>query len=164
MIFHHMMIVVSNMDEAIGLWRDVLGFKLNADATIPDGPAKSPTCILYPELLDDIFKSKGATSRMALLTSPDGAMIELQQPSVPKVQKAPAENLQYGFTGISELGLMVSDIDSLFKKVRDAGFKTQTEYIWDCGSMGRSFLFYDQDGSMIQIWETPGSFRPSWGI
>lgn len=160
--FHHMMIVVSDMDEAIRLWRDVLGFTLNADATLPDGPEPSPTCVMYPALLDDIFKAAGATSRCALLTSPGGALIELQQPSVPLVQKSPSENLQYGFTGISELALQVTDIESWFKRIRDAGFRTQTEYVWDCGSIGRSFLFYDQDGSMIQLWEHPG--KPSWGM
>jgi hypothetical protein len=29
--------------------------------------------------------------------------------------------------------------------------------VWQCANIGRSFLFYDQDGNMIQIWENAGS-------
>ena len=121
-----------------------------------------PGTFIYPKLLEDIFGVKGARSRTVLLTSPDGAMIELQQPEVPKIQKTPPENLRYGHTGIHELGLLVKDIDAWFDKVRAAGYRTQTDYVWDCASIGRSFLFYDQDGNLIQLWESPG--EPSWGV
>ena len=52
--------------------------------------------------------------------------------------------------------------DAWFDKVRAAGYRTQTDYVWDCASIGRSFLFYDQDGNLIQLWESPG--EPSWGV
>ncbi len=162
MRFHHMAIFVSDMDAAVRLWRDVMGFKLNADTYIPDGKEPGPGTFIYPKLLEDIFGVKGARSRTVLLTSPDGAMIELQQPEVPKIQKTPPENLRYGHTGIHELGLLVKDIDAWFDKVRAAGYRTQTDYVWDCASIGRSFLFYDQDGNLIQLWESPG--EPSWGV
>jgi hypothetical protein len=32
--------------------------------------------------------------------------------------------------------------------------------VWDCASIGRSFLFYDKDGNMIQMWEHTGA--PTW--
>lgn len=162
MRYHHMMIVVSDIDEAIKLWRDVMGFKLNVDTFIPDGQEPSPTCVMYPKLLDDIFGEKGARSRTVLLTSSGGSLLELQQPEVPKVQKTPPKNLRYGHTGITELALLVTDIDSWFKKIQEAGYKTQTDYVWDCGSIGRSFLFYDKDGNLIQLWDHPG--EPTWGI
>lgn len=158
MRFHHMAVFVSDMEEAIHLWRDVMGFRLDVNITIPDGTAPGPTTIMYPKLLDDIFKVKGATSRCVLFSSSDGALIELQQPSMPKIQKTPPENLQYGHTGFHELGLLVEDIDSWFKKIREAGYKTQTEYVWDCANIGRSFLFYDHDGNMIQLWEGPSKW------
>lgn len=162
MRFHHMAIFVSDMDAAVKLWRDVMGFTVNADTYIPDGKEPGPTTFIYPKLLDDIFGVKGARSRTVLLTSPEGAMIELQQPEVPKIQKTPPENLRYGHTGIHELGLLVKDIDAWFEKVRAAGYKTQTDYVWDCANIGRSFLFYDQDGNLIQLWESPGD--PSWCV
>ena len=48
----------------------------------------------------------------------------------------------------------------VWNKVRAAGYETQTEYVWQCASIGRSFLFYDKDGNMIQIWEPLG--EPRW--
>ncbi|MFD2136752.1 VOC family protein [Novosphingobium resinovorum] len=159
MKFHHMALMVTNLEDAIRLWRDVMGFELGVETVIPDGPEPGPNTFMYPALLDDIFKIKGARSRMALLSSKDGAFIELQECLNPAITKTPEENLRYGHTGIHELGLLVTDIDGWFEKVR-AGYRTQTDYVWQCASMGRSFLFYDQDGNMIQLWENLG--EPEW--
>ncbi len=160
MNFHHMAVFVSDMQEAVRLWRDVLGFKVVVDTVIPDGTAPGPKTFMYPALLDDIFKVTGARSKMVLLTSDEGALIELQECENPSIQKTPPENLRYGHTGFHELGLLVTDIDGWFAKVRAAGFKTQTEYVWPCATIGRSFLFYDTDGNMIQMWEHSQS--PTW--
>ena len=153
MKFHHMAIMVTNLEEAIKLWRDVMGFEISVQTVIPDGDRAGPNTFMYPELLDDIFKIKNAKSRMALLSSADGALIELQECLNPAIQKTPEENLRYAHTGIHELGLVVEDIDGWFEKIKNAGYRMQTDYVWACASVGRSFLFYDQDGNMIQIWE-----------
>lgn len=153
MRFHHMAIFVSDLEAAIELWRDVMGFRLLVQKRLPDGEAPGPDVYLYPALLDDIFKVPGARSRMAILRSAEGALIELQQCEVPRIEKTPAEKLRYGHTGFHELGLAVDDIDAFFTKVRAAGYETQTDYVWTCANIGRSFIFYDQDGNMIQIWQ-----------
>ena len=155
-----MAIFVTDLQAAIHLWRDVMGFELAVETVIPDGAGPGPTTYMYPKLLDDIFKVKGARSKMALLSSKEGALIELQECEVPTIQKTPPENLRYGHTGFHELGLVVEDIDAFFAKVRAAGYETQTEYVWQCANLGRSFLFYDKDGNMIQMWEPIGV--PSW--
>jgi len=161
MRFHHMALMVSDLPEAIHLWRDIMGFTLAVETVIPDGPEPGPRTFMYPQLLDDIFKVRGARSKMALLSSAQGALIELQQCENPKIQSTPPENLRYAHTGIHELGLLVDDIDYWFERVRAAGYRTQTEYVWQCASIGRSFLFYDADGNMIQLWQQQGT--PSWG-
>jgi catechol 2,3-dioxygenase-like lactoylglutathione lyase family enzyme len=161
MKFHHMAVFVSDLQQALRLWRDVLGFRVAIEKTIPDGPERGPDTIMYPALLDDIFKVQGARSKMALLTSEDGALIELQQCEVPRIQRTPPENLRYGHTGFHELGLMVENIDAWFEKIRASGYQTQTEYVWSCASLGRSFLFYDDDGNMIQMWEQAAT--AGWG-
>lgn len=74
-------------------------------------------------LLDDIFGVKGARSRMVLLTSDEGALIELQQCENSNSQMTPPQNLRYGHTGIHELGLLVTDIDAWVEKVRAARHK-----------------------------------------
>ena len=116
---------------------------------------------MYSLLLDDIFKVKGARSKMALLSSPEGALIELQQCENPAVVRTSPENLRYGHTGFHELGLAVDNIEEFFERVRAAGYETQTEYIWTCANLGRSFLFYDKEGNMIQIWEP--TVPNAWG-
>jgi len=167
MRFHHMAIMVSDLPEAIHLWRDVLGFELLVERTLPDGVAPGPKVLMHSTLLDDIFKVKGARSNMAWLKSPEGAMIELQECENPPIQRTPPENLRYAHTGIHELGLAVDDITFWFDKIRAAGYETQTDYIWWCGSFARSFLFYDRDGNMIQVWQdvprSGGTSKPDVG-
>jgi catechol 2,3-dioxygenase-like lactoylglutathione lyase family enzyme len=153
MRFHHMCVVTTDIEEAIRLWRDVMGFTLKAKLTIPDGEDYGPTVMAPRALLEDLYKVTGATATVAVLISKDGAMIELLQPQIPLVEQTPRERQLYGHSGIRELGLVLDDIDGFFEKVRAAGYKTQTEYVWWCANMGRSFIFYDKDGNMIQIWE-----------
>ncbi len=148
-----MAIFVADIEAAIGLWRDVLGFTLIKDDIVPDGREPGPRVYLTPALLDDIFKVKDARSRMAILVSDEGAIIELQQCERPPIERTPPERLRYAHTGIHELGLVVDDIDAWFARVRDAGYATQTEYVWPVGDFGRSFIFYDAEGNMIQLWE-----------
>jgi catechol 2,3-dioxygenase-like lactoylglutathione lyase family enzyme len=151
--FHHMCIVTKDLEEAIRFWRDLMGFELRAQLLIPDGDDYGPTVMAPRALLEDLYKVPGAKANVAVLMSREGAMIELLQPLVPDVRKTPPERLLYADSGIRELGLVVDDIDAFFRKVRAAGYRTQTEYVWPCANLGRSFIFYDRDGNMIQIWE-----------
>lgn len=162
MRFHHMAIMVTDLQEAITLWRDVLGFELGVETVIPDGDRPGPDTFMYPQLLDDIFKVKGARSKMALLSSRDGAFIELQECENPALTKTPEENLRYAHSGIHELGLLVDDLDGWYAKIKNAGYRMQTDYVWSCANLGRSFLFYDQDGNMIQMWENPAGEAVTW--
>jgi catechol 2,3-dioxygenase-like lactoylglutathione lyase family enzyme len=153
--------VVSDLERAKRLWCDVLGFEAAIEFEIPDGPAfsedgihdRGPDTMCTPRQADDALKVKDAHAKVALCAHPDGAQIELLQPTNPDVQQATREMVGYGRTGITECGLEVTDIETWFKKIRDAGYTTQADYIWPCGKLGRSFLFYDDDGSIIQIWE-----------
>jgi catechol 2,3-dioxygenase-like lactoylglutathione lyase family enzyme len=153
MQFHHMCIVTTNLKEAIVLWRDVLGFELKVESEIPDAHLKDSITNTSSELLDDLYKVRGARSKLGILVSPEGAIIELLEPQTPAVKKTPPENLGYAHSGIHELGLVTDDVDGMFRKVRALGYKTQTEYVWDSSTFGRTFLFYDKDGNMIQLWE-----------
>lgn len=153
MRFHHMAIIVSDLQEAIRLWRDVLGFELQVEKTIPDGPTAASDVLMPADVLDDIWKVKGARSKMGWLRSSGGAMIELQECENPRVERTPPENLRYGHTGIHELGLQVDDIDYWFDRIRAAGYETTSDYVWMSGNFAKSFLFYDRDGNMIQIWQ-----------
>ena len=80
-------------------------------------------------------------------------MIELQQPSSPMVQKVPVENLHYGYVGFSELAFKVDNIAEWFEKVTASPYETQTDYVWEIEGILKSFIFYDNDGCMIQMIE-----------
>ncbi|MFA7555983.1 MAG: VOC family protein [Spongiibacteraceae bacterium] len=148
MRFHHMCLVVMNLEESLKLYCDVLGFTSFYEEDIP-----GDDWVFSRKTLEDIFKINGAKSRCAVLSSDEGAILELQQPSVPDVQRTPREMLGYGYTGISELALKVSNIGEWFEKIKSAGYETQTNYIWSAGGTIKSFLFYDPDGNMIQLVE-----------
>jgi hypothetical protein len=105
------------------------------------------------DLIDEIWGVEGARSRCVVLASDEGAIIELQQSLHPPVTKTPPQMLGYSTTGLHELGLLVDDIDGWFARIRSAGYETQTQYVW-ANAEGRSFLFYDQDHNLIQLWES----------
>lgn len=147
MQIHHIGLIVRDIDESLKLYRDVLGFRVFVDTIIPDGEYFSQ------EVLDDIVKVRGAKSRMVLCTSPEGALLEFQQPIVPGIQQTPDKYLRYGYTGISKLVLKVSDADAWFGKIRAADYETQTDYVWVAAGVVKSFTFYDADGHMVQICE-----------
>ena len=153
--FHHMMVCNTNVEEAKKLWRDVLGFTLDYEIPMVRKPEDQ-------EMYDDIWHMKGVQSKTLVLHK-GHALLEIQIPQNPAVQKTPHEMLQYGYTGIKELGLWVKGIHSWFKTVRAAGYKTQTDYVFKMGS-GYSFLMYDCDGNMIQFFQIGNdkSEFPTW--
>lgn len=151
MEFHHMAVFVTDMDRSLELYRDLLGFRVIRDFTLPDGPG--PGSYMDGPVLDDIFGAAGSRSRAVLARGDGGALLELQQVEVPAVTRTPDRYLRYTGTGITELALGVADIDGWFERVRAAGYETQTDYVWEYAGLGRSFLFYDPDGALIQLCE-----------
>lgn len=147
MKIHHVCQIVSDMEEALKLYVDFLGFRVVVDQVIPGGK------YFTQAQLDDIFKVKDARSRMIILWSNEKTMIELQQPFTPAVQKVPVENLRYGYVGFSELAFKVDNIDEWFERVKSSKYELQTDYTWKAGGVVKSFLFYDTDGNMIQMVE-----------
>ncbi len=147
MKFHHMAIMVSDIEKALTLWRDTLGFKVIQRRITPDGE------MVDQKTMDDIVRVKGAQFEFTLVMSDDGALIEINRTITPKLEVTPKSELGYHRTGIRELGLEVNDIDHWFEKIRAAGYETQTEYVWNAGPFGRTFLFFDQDYNLIQLFE-----------
>lgn len=150
MKYHHVMVLVSDMEQSLRLYRDVLGFEVTRESVLPDDGAISP------EIVDALWEREGARSRSVILHSSGGSMLELQQPLAPEPVRTPPENLRYAHTGIHELALEVSGIDGWFEKVTGAGYEAHgVKEVWDVGRQGRTFLFSDPDGNLVQLWETP---------
>ena len=149
MRFHHMCLVTVDLEESIRMWRDILGFDLIYRRDLPGdrGPE-------LERLMNDSFESDNASSKMAWLESKEGAFIELQNPQNPPAKLTPKADLRYTTTGVHELGLLVDDVQYYFDKVRNAGYATQTEYVWNTQSGDRSFIFFDHEGYQIQLWQS----------
>jgi catechol 2,3-dioxygenase-like lactoylglutathione lyase family enzyme len=161
MKFHHVAVFVSDLDAALRMWIDLLGFEIASTGTIPT-PADAGDSRVDTGALDEMFGVTGASSRYALLKSEGGAMIELQQTLNPKIQRTPPENLRAGHSGIHEIAFLVDDIEGWFERVRAAGYETTTKEIWAWAGNGKSFLFYDPDGNQIQFNQQASGETPAW--
>jgi catechol 2,3-dioxygenase-like lactoylglutathione lyase family enzyme len=161
MRIHHVALVVADVDASLAVYRDLLGFEVIVDVGLPDGPGERT--YFTGARLDDIFKVPGSRSRMLLLRSQEGTLIELQQPSAPAVRRATREQAGYAVTGFTELAFAVDGIDAWFERVRAAGLETQTDYVWSYAGLGRSFLFHDPDGNLVQLNEDAPFVRSSSG-
>ena len=144
MAFHHICIMVSDLERSLPFYQDLLGFKNRMfDVTQPGEWFDGKT-------IDDILGVTNADTRIVIVVDDDGAILELQQATNPLTAKTPDPYLRYGATGITELAITVHDIDAFFERVKAAGVETQTDYIWSPYPGTRSFLFYDPDGALIQ--------------
>lgn len=160
MRFHHMCLLVSNLDKAIQMWTEVFDFKLDGRFVAPDEDAGGSDTRLS-ELMEDIWGIKNPKTTVALLSSPGGALLELQEAISPPMQQTPRDAYTYFKTGMREMAFYVDDIDHWWNRVREAGYETQTDYVWNVGA-ARTFLFYDDDHHLIQFWEGKVA-QPAWG-
>jgi catechol 2,3-dioxygenase-like lactoylglutathione lyase family enzyme len=161
MKFHHICLVVSDLKRSIDMWTGLFDFQLDAQFTAPDDAIAAAPDSTFPQLMEDIWGMKGTRTQVAFLSSPGGALLELQEAINPPIRKTPTEYLNYYHTGIREIAFQVEGIDDWFARVKKAGFKTQTDYVWNVNETARSFLFYDDDHHLIQLWENPG--KSGWG-
>lgn len=155
MRFHHVCLIVSNLERAIGMWTTLFDFKLDQQFVAPDAAMASAPDSTFLQLLEDIWGIKGARTNVALLSSPGGALLELQEPITPSVQLLPKNFMTYNSTGIREICFHVQDIDNWFEKVKAHGYRLQTDYVWPVNNQSRTFMFHDDDGHLIQLWESP---------
>ena len=164
--FHHQMTTVKDMDEAIHLYRDVLGLELTARIIVPN------------DALSDDVGSQGVWAdgidhvwEIATLDNGKGAPIELCHPIYPEVvlngntDNSPVTGTtDYGFTGHTEQGFAVNDdINEWYKWIVANGYRPQSEP-WETSPGCMTFVFYDKEGNVIQLLEdSEHPAIPHWG-
>jgi catechol 2,3-dioxygenase-like lactoylglutathione lyase family enzyme len=158
--FHHVCLIVSDLQRSIDMWTGLFDFKVEVNVTAPDDVLAAAPDSSFPKLMEDIWGMAGTRTKVGLLSSPGGALLELQEPLNPPVRQLPEEYHSYYYTGMRELAFRVDDIDAWFEKVQKAGYRTQTPYVWSFGETARSFAFYDDDNHVIQLWQ--GSGEGGW--
>ncbi|MFD4669678.1 VOC family protein [Lentzea sp. NPDC058450] len=147
MRIHHVCVTVSDLDRSLPFYQDLLGFKdIVLDTTLPGELFDAAT-------LDDIVGTENAATRVVLVADESGTVLELQQASHPRTVRTPDEYLGFGASGLRVLALAVTGIEEFFQRVKDAGCRTQTDYIMSAMPGHQTFMFYDPDGTLIQVVE-----------
>lgn len=157
MRFHHVCLCVSDMEKSLKMWTELFDFTVQIRFCSPGDPGPTGFDESKLDEMEEMLGRRDAVIDCALLTSPDGAMLEVQEAHNPVVRKTPEEYNSYFVTGMRELAFRVDDIDGWFEKVKAAGFRPTTDAVWDFGENARSFLFYDDDDIRIQLWEDSNS-------
>lgn len=146
--FHHQMTTVKDMDEAIHLYRDVLGLELCSRLIVPNDvlPEDVGSDKVFSDGIDHIWE-------IATLDNGRGAPIELCHPIYPAVVVM-GKSTDYGFTGHTEQGFAVEDIQSWYQWIVENGYRPQSEP-WEAAPGCMTFAFYDKEGNVIQLYEDP---------
>lgn len=114
MCLHHVAISVKDMERSLAFYRDALGLTMFQDEII-SGPD-----------LDRALMETGARLRMVVVSDEAGNMIELLGWESPPVRERPPEHLKFSSTGLVEVCLIVSDLDSVEKNLARKGFSFRT--------------------------------------
>lgn len=155
---HHQMTTVKNMDEAVRLYRDVLGLEMTSRSIIPNDilrpeGGEGGTKEVFGDDIDHIWE-------IVTLDNWKGAPIELCHPIYPEV--VVCNTTDYGFTGHTELGFAVAGIDEWYDWIVENGYRVQSKP-WEAAPKCMTFCFYDTEGNVIQLYDDPAQPAiPSW--
>lgn len=143
---HHQMTTVKDMDEAIHLYQDILGLTLTARLIVPNDALSDDVGseAVWGDGVDHVWE-------IATLDNGKGAPIELCHPIYPEVVFV-GNTTDYGFTGHTEQGFAVEDIDAWYQWIVDNGYRPQSEP-WETAPGCMTFVFYDKEGNIIQLYE-----------
>lgn len=133
--------VVSDLERALGLYRDVLGFDV---AFVKDSDKHSYS---YPVFGID----PDAVIRFAVLSAPG-------QPRVMALTEVSAPLPELPMPRRSAIVLEVADIDAVVAAARDAGCHVyeEGELLTHDGRRGREVGIADYDGNLTVIYKIPG--------
>jgi catechol 2,3-dioxygenase-like lactoylglutathione lyase family enzyme len=134
---HHIGFVVTDMDQCILFWRDLLGLKQTADFT------------MNGSFLDTVQGKEGMDYRIVKFETKDGFVIELLydrgHETAPQVQNS----LQAA--GLRHFALEVDDVDAYYKRFEDAGMATISRPATSGDGSMRLFFVRDPELNLIEI-------------
>lgn len=140
---HHISFTVSNIDEAVIFFRDILGLKTTA-VRESGGP-----------LTDKIIKLAGTKLRIAHVTTPDGGNVELIQYLSPQGETI---DLKTCNTGVAHLAFYVDDIQKMYEKLRAKNLRFNNPPVWlEVGPLKGYGVCYFRgpDGIMLELMQSP---------
>ena len=143
--FCHLVVGVTDMDQALAFYRDLLGMEVIFENLISGQP--------FDALLESSRKQEGRVVGGLL----GGLMVELLSVGAnPPVQKP----TRPGITGIHNVSLSVVDLDDTHRRLVAAGVTPEQEP-FDVGGV-RMFFVKDPDGTPVEFIELPDSARSTY--
>jgi catechol 2,3-dioxygenase-like lactoylglutathione lyase family enzyme len=140
----HTGITVSNLQDSLTFWRDVLGFKV------------SHTAHQEGELAQEITGVEGAEIKLAVLKTPGGHKIELLEYLAPPARKR--ANLRPCDVGFLHVALLVDDLDLVLERIAASGWKAagKPQTLTRGPNTGKRVVYVrDPDGTTIEFMQPP---------
>ena len=141
----HTGITVSDLEQSLVFWRDVLGFEL------------SHTAHQTGELAREITGVADAEIKLAVLKSPGGHKIELLEYLAPPDRKGHVD-LRPCDVGSVHVALLVDHLDAILEKISASGWKAagEPQTLTSGPNAGKRVVYVrDPDGTTIEFMEMP---------
>jgi len=141
----HTGITVSNLEQSLAFWRDLLGFEL------------SHTAHQTGELAREITGVAGAELKLAVLKAPGGHKIELLEYLAPPDRTKHAD-LRPCDVGSVHVALTVNDLNAVLQRIVASGWKTagKPQTLQSGPNAGKRVVYVrDPDGTTIEFMQTP---------
>ena len=141
----HTGITVSNLEQSLAFWRDVLGFEL------------SHTAHQTGELAREITGVAGAEIKLAVLRAPGGHKIELLEYVAPPDRKKDVD-LRPCDVGSVHVALLVDDLEAVLESIAASGWKAvgKPQTLTSGPNTGKRVVYVrDPDGTTIELMQPP---------
>ncbi len=141
----HTGITVSDLEQSLAFWRDVLGFELSHTAYQTGAMAREITGV------------QGAEIKLAVLRAPGGHKIEVLEYLAPPDRKKHIDLRPCDVRSV-HVALLVDDLDAVLKRIAASGWKAAGKpQMLTSGPNARKRVVYvrDPDGTTIEFMEMP---------
>ena len=139
--FVHVGLTVSDVDRSVAFYEKYFGFEVKISGQFPDGffDAK-PSLYRLPQ---------GATSKIAIIVSPDGVALELFQFQ----DQTPFVQSRWNTPGYHHICLKVEDVNAKYREMKADGveFFFEPDYKGDPKNNEYWVFLKDPDGNMIEL-------------
>jgi catechol 2,3-dioxygenase-like lactoylglutathione lyase family enzyme len=138
----HVGFVVTNLDESLKFYSEILGLKIYR-RYIESG-----------DFIDSLTGMKNVNLEWVKLIIPSGGLIELlQYHSHPQVNKSLVQVFPSNRLGCSHIALTVSDLSKLYINLIDAGYTCESEPLIAPGGKAKILYCHDPDGAILELIE-----------
>lgn len=140
----HTGITVSNLEQSLVFWRDVLGFEFSHSAHQTG------------ERVEQITGIKGAELKLAVLKTPTGHKIELLEYFAPADRRR--VDLRPCDVGHVHVALVVDDLEAVLERVAASGWKAagKPQALTHGPNAGKRVVYvFDPDGTTIEFMQMP---------